>query len=50
MLPVAVVCMLGNRFCDLVIEANSAIVLAARFLVQGVFLPVVAASESSALR
>ena len=50
MSPVAVVCMLGNRFRNLAIEANSAFLLAARFRVQGVFLPVVVASESSAFR
>ena len=50
MSPVAVVCMLGNRFRDLAIETNSAFVLIARFLVQGVFLPVVVVSESSAFR
>ena len=42
--------MLGNRFRDLAIEANSAFVFAALFLVQGVFLLVVVASESSAFR
>ena len=40
--------MLGNRFRDLAIEANSTFVLAACFLVQGVFLPVIVASETSA--
>ena len=49
MLPVAVVCMLSN-FHNLAIEANSAFVLTARFLIQGVFLPVIVASESSAFR
>ena len=48
-LPVAVVCMLGNHFRNLAIETNSAFILVARFLIQGVFLLVVIVSESSAL-